>query len=253
MATRRKPAKTGNRAVIYVRVSTAKQAESGLGLGDQTERLAAYCALRGLDMVATVTDAGESAGKPLAKRPGGRKVLDLVRRKAVDAVVVLKLDRAFRSVVDALQTSEAWDRAGVALHVADMAGTAIDTTSAAGRMFLTMLAGMGEFERNLAAERTTAALAHKARCGDMRLGAHAPYGWRYEGNGLAEVEAEQRIIGTVRALRAAGVSLRGICEQLKHSRCTNRAGGDFAPVQIERMLRGSVRQLHGPEPMGNDR
>lgn len=244
MATRRKAKKMGSRAVLYVRVSTAQQASEGLSLEAQRERLSAYCQLRGLEPVEVVSDEGESAGKPLAKRTGGRRVLSLVRSKAVDAVVVLKLDRAFRNTADALATVEAWDKAGVALHVAEMGGMAVDTSSAVGKMFLTMLAGFGEFERNLAAERTTAALAHKARTGDMRIGADAPYGWRYAGNALAEVAAEQRVIATVRELRTAGVSFRKTCAELTARGFRNRAGGEFAPMQIARMLAGSVRQFH---------
>lgn len=247
MATRRKAAKTGSRAVLYVRVSTTQQASEGLSLDAQRERLAAYCALRGLDVAEVVTDSGESAGKPLAKRTGGKRVLSLVRSKAVDAVVVLKLDRAFRNTADALSTVDGWDKAGVALHVAEMGGLSVDTSSAVGRMFLTLLAGFGEFERNLAAERTTAALAHKARTGDMRIGADAPYGWRYAGKALAELPAEQTVITTIRELRAAGVSYRKLCAELTARGLRNRAGGEFVPMQIERILRGSVRQFHAAQ------
>lgn len=248
MATRRKAAKTaGNRAVIYVRVSTGAQVESGLGLDDQRARLAAYCALRGLEVVELVADEGESAGKPLAKRPGGRRVLALVKARKVDAVVALKLDRAFRNASDALATVQAWEVAGIALHLADMGGQALDTSSAIGRMFLTIMAGFAEFERNLTAERTTAALAHKARTGNMRIGADAPYGWRYDGNALARVDAEQVVIELVHTLRAAGGSFRGTCAELARRGYRNRNGGAFAPVQLERMLRGSVRQMHALE------
>jgi site-specific DNA recombinase len=244
MATRRKAPKSGNRAVLYVRVSTVQQATEGLSLEAQQERLMAYCTLRGLDVVDVVVERGESAGKPLSARPGGRKVLALLKAKRVDAVVVLKLDRAFRNTVDALQTVEAWDKAGVAFHVADMGGTSIDTSGAMGKMVLTMLAGFAEFERNLTAERTTAALAHKARCGDMRLGKDAPFGWKYAGNALAEVEAEQLVIARAKVLRATGLSLARVCSELTALGHHNRAGREFVPMQIDRMLRGSVRQMH---------
>lgn len=243
MATRRRSASVaGNRAVIYIRVSTLKQVESGLGLGDQRERLEAYCKLRGLEVVEVVVDDGESAGKPLVKRPGGSKVLELVRTKAVDAVVVLKLDRAFRNAKDCLNVVDDWDRVGVTLHITDMGGQSVDTQSAMGRMFFFMAAGFAEMERRLVEERTTAALTHKARSGNMRLGADAPYGWRYDGNALAPVEAEQTVLTAVRVSREDGDSLRGTCALLKAAGHRNRAGGEFMPTQIERMLRGSVRQ-----------
>lgn len=247
MATKRKAQVTATRAVIYVRVSTDQQATEGLSLDAQRERLLAYCAHRGLTVVSVVTDAGESAQKPLERRPGGRKVLAAVKAKTVDAVVIAKLDRGFRNVRDALATVDAWDRAGVALHVSDMGGQAIDTSTAIGRMFLTIMAGFAEFERNLTAERTTAALAHKAKSGNMRTNSTAPYGYRYEGNALAEVPAEQLVIGLVRVMRQTGVSFRAACAELTARGHRNRAGGEFAPVQLERMLRGSIRQLHAEQ------
>lgn len=233
----------GNRAVIYIRVSTAKQVESGLGLGDQRERLEAYCKLRGLEVVAVVVDDGESAGRPLASRAGGREVLGLVKAKAVDAVIVLKLDRAFRNAKDCLTVTDDWNKRGVALHITDMGGQSVDTQSAMGRMFLTMAAGFAEMERGLIMERTTAALTHKARSGDMRTNSTAPYGWAYDGDALVEVPAEQTVLTAVRTNREQGATLRGICLLLNTAGYRNRAGGEFMPTQIERMLRGSIRQM----------
>lgn len=248
MATRRSaPKSTSTRAVLYLRVSTAQQAADGVSIEDQRARLTDYAKAKGLTVVKVVTDEGESAGKPLERRTGGRQVLRLLEQKKADAVLVTKLDRAFRSTKDALETIDSWDRAGVALHVLDLGGLAVDTSSATGRVFITMISAFGEFERNLAAERTTAALAHKARSGDMRLGADAPYGWRYEGNALAEVEAEQKVIRLVRELREAGVSFRKVCAALTAGKHFNRAGGEFVPVQLERMLRGSTRQWHAEQ------
>jgi len=248
MATRRKPVReAGNRAICYIRVSTDKQVESGLGLGDQRTQLEAYCKLRGFEVVEFVVDDGESAGKPLAKRPGGRKVLELAKSGKVDVVVMLKLDRAFRNTKDCLNVVDDWDRLGVALHIVDFGGQSIDTQSAMGRMFLIMAAGFAEMERRLVEERTTAALAQKARSGDMRLGVHAPYGWAYEGTKLVEVEAEQKVIELVHRLREADMPLRKVCEWLTNQGYRNRAGGEFMPTQIERMMMGSVRQMHAAE------
>ena len=57
--------------------------------------------------------------------------------------------------------TETWDKQGVTLHLIDMGGASFFTSSAVGRMFLTMLAGFAQFERDLIAERTAAALATK--------------------------------------------------------------------------------------------
>ncbi|NIY15148.1 MAG: recombinase family protein, partial [Nitrospinaceae bacterium] len=110
-----------NQALIYIRVSSEKQSVSGLGLADQTNRCRAYCEMMGLQVVELFRD-DTSAGKPLAKRPAGARLLDTLKRSGAGAVVTLKLDRAFRSAVDALVTVEQWEQAGVALHMVDFGG-----------------------------------------------------------------------------------------------------------------------------------
>ena len=149
------------RAVCYIRVSTQEQANTGVSLAPQEERLRAYCTMQGLEVAAVVREEGVSGSKPLGSRPGGAEVLRMVARREVSHVVALKLDRLFRNAADALAQTEAWDKAGVGLHLVDMGGQSLNTSSAMGRMMLTMMAGFAEFERALIAERTASALAHK--------------------------------------------------------------------------------------------
>jgi len=127
------------KAIGYTRVSTVEQADSGLGLEAQAERIKAYCALKGLFLAETITDAGVSGGKPLAQREGGERLVAAVRDRRVKAIIMLKLDRGFRDAGDCLTTVDQWERAGIALHVIDLGGNAIDTTSAAGRFMLVVL------------------------------------------------------------------------------------------------------------------
>ena len=67
-------------AIGYVRCSTQEQADSGLGLDAQAERIRAYCAMRKLVLADIVTDAGVSGGKPLAARDGGQRLLCALRQ-----------------------------------------------------------------------------------------------------------------------------------------------------------------------------
>lgn len=201
------------KAIGYIRCSTHEQADRGLGLDAQAERIRAYARLKGLDLE-LITDAGVSGGKPLAKREGGQRLLAAVRERKADAVVVLKLDRGFRNAVDCLATVEQWERKGVALHIVDLGGNAIDTTSAAGRFMLVVLAGAAEMERNLTRERTRAALAVK-RANGQRIGT-VPYGYDLadDGTTLIENPAEQATITDVKAMRAAGRKLKQIAAEL---------------------------------------
>jgi DNA invertase Pin-like site-specific DNA recombinase len=144
----------------------------------------------------------------------------------------------FRNTIDCLSMVNAWEKERVGLHLVDLGGSAIDTSSATGKMFLTMLAGFAEFERNLTSERTRLALAHKARRGELRLGRDAPYGYRHDGDALVAVEAEQAIIELARVLRRDGKSLEGIASELNRQDHRNRTGQPFARQSVHTMLRG---------------
>ncbi len=114
----------------YVRVSTEEQSREGISLDAQRARIEAYCAMRGLELVELVDDPGVSASKPLRARAGGQRLLDLLRRRRITGIVAFKLDRLFRNCADCLGNVEVWDRAGVGLHLLDLGGSAIDTSSA---------------------------------------------------------------------------------------------------------------------------
>ena len=211
-------------AIGYTRCSTCEQADSGLGLDVQVERIRAYCGMRGLELVDLVTDAGVSGGKPLASREGGQRLLAAIKKRQADTVVLLKLDRGFRNAADCLTTVDQWERSGVALHVVDLGGNAIDTTSAAGRFMLVVLAGAAEMERNLTRERTRSAMAIK-RANGQRVGA-IPYGFDLAGDGttLVSNEAEQAVIRDIRAMRDRGMKLKQIADTLTERRVPTKTG-----------------------------
>ncbi len=212
------------RAIAYTRCSTQEQSDSGLGLDVQSERIRAYCTMRGIGLDDIITDAGVSGGKPLASRDGGRRLLEAIRKRRASAVVMLKLDRMFRNASDCLATVERWEKAGVALHVVDLGGNAIDTTSAAGRFMLVVLAGAAEMERNLVRERTKSALAVKRSNGE-RVGS-IPYGFDLDPDGTTLVpnEAEQAVIRDIQAMRGQGMVLAKIADELTRRGVATKTG-----------------------------
>ncbi len=133
-----------------------------------------------------------------------------LKTKQAEAVVMLKLDRMFRNAGDCLTVTDKWERSGVSLHVVDLGGNAVDTTSAAGRFMLVVLAGAAEMERNLTRERTRSAMAIKKSNG-QRVGA-VPYGYDLadDGTTLTPNKREQAVIGNMRAMKASGMTLREI-------------------------------------------
>lgn len=226
-----------NMAVIYCRVSTEEQAIEGISLDAQEARLRAYCELRGLTVAAVVVDAGVSAGKPLAAREGGARVLDAVRKGEAGAVVALKLDRLFRNAADCLTVVDGWNAAGVAFHLVDLGGQAVDTSTAMGRFFLVVMAGAAEMERNLVCERTATAMAYKRSRSEF-CGGRVPYGYRLDVDAvhLVEDDAEQSVMRAARKLRAAGLSLRKVGVELTSRGFLPRSGYGWHAETVKALL-----------------
>jgi len=143
-------------AVTYHRVSTTEQ-DPELA----REELRRAAAARNLDLVEQVEETGSGARND---RPGLQRVLELAARHQVTHVLVWKVDRFGRSVVDLLTNIETLTRAGVTF-VATTQGIEMGRSSGAtGKMLLTLLAGVAEFERDMIRERTVLGLqAARAR------------------------------------------------------------------------------------------
>jgi len=229
-----------NFAVAYTRVSTDEQAREGVSLDAQAERLRAYCTMSGLQIEALIREEGISGSVALGHRPGGRELLRLIRQHKVQHVVSLRLDRLFRDAVDCLAQTRQWDEGGIALHLVDMGGQSLNTASAIGRLFLTMTAAFAELERNLTAERTKAALAHKKN--HRQAYSPTPYGFQRIENLLVPDPAEQAVIARILELHVAGASLRSIAATLNAQGVPAKKGGKWHHSAIRYIL---ANELHG--------
>jgi DNA invertase Pin-like site-specific DNA recombinase len=152
--------------VTYLRVSTSEQALSGLGLDAQRATVAAYAERKGLTIVDEYCDEGISA-KSLKGRPAALAALEVVRGGQAAGLLVAKMDRLSRSVVDGAGLMERAAREGWALHFADLD---IDTSTPAGEMAANIIISGSQYERRLISQRTRDALAAKRARGE-RLGA----------------------------------------------------------------------------------
>jgi DNA invertase Pin-like site-specific DNA recombinase len=155
----------GIRAVGYVRVSTEEQANSGAGLEAQRAAILAEVKRRGWQLVEMYEDAGVS-GKSLAGRPGLASAIERVENGEAGTLVVAKLDRLSRSLLDFAGLMDRSRRKAWALVALDLA---IDTTTPSGELMANILATFAQFERRLIGQRTREALAQKKREG-VRLG-----------------------------------------------------------------------------------
>ena len=223
-------------AIAYIRVSTAEQAMEGVSIESQRALIRDYVRFKKIKIIQEIVDAGVSAGKPLQERDGGKKLFELAQEDHVRIVVAYKLDRLFRDAADCLTVTKHWDALDVDLHLVDMGGQAVDSSSAMGRFFLTVMAGVAEMERNMIRERTKAALAHLKAEG-KRTGS-VPYGSKLapDGKTLIKNSTEQKVIRLARRLRKQGKSLRQIAQELSKQGLTSRTGKVFYAQQISRML-----------------
>lgn len=138
----------------YVRVSTAEQATSGLGLDAQEHDIRRESERRDWQLLELIRDEGESGGS--IDRPGLRRALELIAAGKAEGLVVAKLDRLSRSVVDFGLLLEWFTEASATLVALDLA---IDTSTPGGRLVANVFASVAEWERDTIAARTRAGLA----------------------------------------------------------------------------------------------
>jgi len=140
----------------YIRVSSTQQARSGLGLDAQRSAIEVAATREGWEIVSWHVDAGET-GKN-TDRPEFRNAVQVVADGSADGLVAAKLDRVARSVIDFAELL-AWFTAGQrTLAILD---PAIDTSTSSGRLVANVFAAVAEWEADVIADRTSAALAAK--------------------------------------------------------------------------------------------
>lgn len=222
------------KATGYIRVSTEEQSREGISLEMQTSKIQTYCDLNDMDLTGIVEDAGIS-GKTIKARPGIQQILQMVKDKTTASVVVYKLDRLARNTIETLEMAQAMDKAGVALH---SISEKLDTHSAMGRFFLTMLAALAQMEREVIAERTKDALAKKKEKNE-RVSFRPAWGYALldDAKTIVRDAAEEQMIYRARELKDEGNSLRKIARTLENEGYRNKEGTFFHHQSIARMLR----------------
>lgn len=221
--------------VGYLRVSTKKQGDSGLGIEGQQAAIAAHVLSTGCDLVATYTETETGKRHDLSNRPELRKAIAHARRSNA-VLVCAKLDRILRSTVvcSMLKTS------GVKFVACDNPN--------ANELTIDILAAVAANEVREISKRTKAALAAlkargvllgAARSGAPQLSAEA----RQMGQAAASkairsnfVSAYSDLTEIIGEMRSDGLSLRGIAARLNELGHTTRRGATWGPSQVQRVL-----------------
>lgn len=194
----------------YSRVSTGRQADEGESLGTQQRRTEGYAQMQGLVVEAHFVERGVSGSIPLGERPEGRRLL--AGLQPGDVVITPKLDRMFRSAVDALNTMTALRERGVSLHMIDLGGDV--TGNGIAKLVFTILAAVAEAERDRTRERIVEVKRDQRSRGRF-LGGSVPFGFELDDDGaLTPAPKQQAAIRKMSDMRAAGRSLRDIAADM---------------------------------------
>ena len=194
----------------YCRVSTERQAEEGESLGAQQRTIEGYAMMHGMTLERVFVERGVSASKPLGDRPEGMKLLS--RLSTGDVIITPKMDRMFRSALDALHTLEKLKKCGVSVHMIDLGGEVLDSVHA--KLIFTILSAVAEAERGRIRERIREVKQDQKKRGRY-LGGAVPFGWEQSGGDLQENPVEQDAIRRMMQMRRANKSLRMIAAVMK--------------------------------------
>lgn len=221
-----------NKAIGYIRVSTSGQVTDGVSLDAQRAKIEAWAVANDYELIAIHEDAGIT-GTSMEKRPGLQAALAATGKGM--ALVAYSISRIARSTADMLEIATGLEKKG-----ADLVSLSekIDTSSAAGKMVFRMMAVLSEFERDQISERTTAALAHKKAKREKYSA--LPLGYADQAGMLIPVDEELRVVAEIKDMRAAGMTLMAIADDLNKRGIVGKRGGQYYARTIKNILENTL-------------
>jgi DNA invertase Pin-like site-specific DNA recombinase len=256
------------RLVGYLRVSTDRQAEEGLGLEVQEEAIRSWAVAEGHDIVGWTRDEGVSGTNGLDDRPGLADALDAVQKGnakkapegAPKGLAVYRLDRLARDLILQEHLLAEVRKAGgqtFSTSSAEADYMTDDPADPSRKLIRQILGGVAEYERAMIALRLRSGRQRKRDGGGFAFGS-PPFGFRAQDRELVEDPAEQRGLARIRELRSEGKSLRAIAAILNtEGRIKPKRAARWNPQSLKRILDAdraadSPAGQHGPGAVGAD-
>lgn len=177
------------RVGLYERVSTDEQKKFGYSIRTQIDALEEYCGKNKMKIVDHYTDDGVSGGKAAFRRPEMSRLLDDIKEKKIDMVLFTRLDRWFRNVQEYFKVQEILEAHGVEWKAI---WEEYDTTTANGRMAITIFLAIAQNEREKGAERVRVVFEKK------RQNKEAVFGWKSMPFGYTKEADEDGIMRLVK-------------------------------------------------------
>lgn len=194
------------KTAIYVRVSTDEQANEGYSIEAQKRKLLAYIESQDWTLFDMFIDDGYSA-KDL-ERPEMERLLQSILENQIEVVLVYRLDRLTRSAADCDKLLKLFEEHNVKFQSST---ESFETRTAAGRLFIRLIADLAQWERETIAERVRFGMEQKVREG-KKPGGNFPYGYNKQGELVKE---EVKIIKRLRHMYMyENLSYRKIADKL---------------------------------------
>ena len=217
---------TGNkrmRCAIYTRTSTDEHLDQEFNsLHAQREACEAFVHSQsgeGWQSLSNKYEDGGFSGGTM-ERPALQRLLEQVRENRIDVVVVYKIDRLTRSLMDFARIVEIFDAQNVSFVSVTQA---FNTTTSMGRLTLNVLLSFAQFEREVTAERIRDKIAASKKKG-MWMGGYVPLGYRVENRKLLIEEPEAETIRYIFRRYLEVKSIRKLAEEINHSDLVIRRG-----------------------------
>lgn len=228
------------RAALYIRVSTLEQAQEGYSVGEQRERLIAYCKAQDW-LIADIYVDGGYTGSNL-NRPGIQKLIGETEK--FDVVLVYKLDRLSRSQRDTLYLIEEIFRPNNVDFVSMQ--ESFDTSSPFGKAMIGLLAVFAQLEREQIKERTWMGRVARAKTGLHHGGGNIPIGYDYSDGKLIVNPYEAEQVRKIYEWYLAGASLKSITDKLQDAGYTNRYSSYNSWTSVRNILENEtyIGRLH---------
>ncbi|MED3921210.1 recombinase family protein [Priestia aryabhattai] len=216
------------KVIGYVRVSSESQLEN-TSISEQKRKIEAYCSSQDWQLVELFIDEGFSGSN--IKRPGYQNMMKYLSDNSneIEAVVVLKMDRAHRNQLNLLKFIK---EELSALEVDFVSVTeSFDTSTHIGRMMLGILSTFGEFERETINERTKGGRLARAN-ENKRAGGSIPYGYKLEDGQVKADEAQSKVVKRIFTEYLEGDSANKIAKRLNNEGIKPKRGKAWTAKQV---------------------
>lgn len=218
------------KVAIYCRVSTEEQASEGYSIAAQLQTLRQYAQLYGWEVAEEYVDEGIS-GKNISGRPAVRKLVADVEKDKFQAVLVWKISRLSRNMLDTLTLLDKFEDYGIKFV---SYSENFDTGSPIGRLVVQLMASIAEMKRNTLSENVKLGMKQRALEGSWNGG--IVFGYDTVKKELVINEKEAEVVKLIYHMYAEGKGLRAISNHLNKAGYKTKRNRQFSINGVAQIL-----------------